>query len=320
MKILFVSSSRKGKGISPFIFSQGESIKKYGIKVDYFQIGGRGLKNHFLSIFQIRRIIKKIDYDIIHAHYGFSGVISKLANTNCKLIVSYMGGDLLGLVDIDGNVRIGILVLARLNIILANKFNDYNIVKSTNLKSKINNPNTSIIPNGVDLKKFYPFSKIQARNELGLVEEKKYIIFPSSPTRPEKNYRLFQEVIKKIGDNNIEVITFANMTQREVMLSLNAADVLVLTSYFEGSPNVIKEALACNCPIVSTNVGDVKERVYNVENSFVCDFDADKIAQKITQILEKCNRSNGQLHTVEIDIENIAKKLINIYKKTGGDK
>ena len=102
MQILFISSSRKGKGISPFILNQGESIKKNNIQIDYFLISGSGITNYFKSIFDIRKKLKEKKYDLIHAHYGFSGIVSKLVFSKLKVVVSFLGDDLEGSVKQNG--------------------------------------------------------------------------------------------------------------------------------------------------------------------------------------------------------------------------
>jgi glycosyltransferase involved in cell wall biosynthesis len=96
---------------------------------------------------------------------------------------------------------------------------------------------------------------------------------------------------------------------------LNAADVLILTSLWEGSPNVIKEAMACNLPIVSTNVGDVKEVICNTEGCYITTFDAEDVAKKLEKAVQFGQRTNGRIKIAHLDDQVIARKIIGLYKE-----
>ncbi len=98
---------------------------------------------------------------------------------------------------------------------------------------------------------------------------------------------------------------------------LNATDVLLLTSKWEGSPNVIKEAMACNCPIVSTNVGDVKWLLDGVEGCFITTNDPRDVADKINKALNFKSKTKGRdkLFRLGFDSEHIAKKIIKVYEE-----
>jgi len=323
LNVLFVCSRKPsgsgipsigGKGLSSLVFSQGESLKRKGVKIDYF-IVDNSLINKIKSIFKLKRKLKNKKYNIIHAHYGFTGIIAKLSSPKHKLIVSFMGGDLLGLVDRNGHFSLKSKLLASLVILFGNYFTHHNIVKSKNLGDRLKMKKTSLIPNGIDLSIFYPMDKLFARRKLNIPENKSYILFGSNPKRPEKNYKLFSEAINNIKIKNLKIGVLQKFTPQEVMLHLNACDVMVLTSYYEGSPNVVKEALACNCPIVSTDVGDVKNRIKDIENSFVCDYDSLDLSKKIAYILKSKKRSNGLQSMSSLDINIIAKRILNVYYK-----
>ena len=100
-----------------------------------------------------------------------------------------------------------------------------------------------------------------------------------------------------------------------VPIYLNAADVLLLTSFSEGSPNIIKEALACNCPIVSTDVGDVKENFKETSGNLICSYEAESIAKKIEFLLKSDRRTNSRGKIEHLDRKKIAKKIIGLYNE-----
>jgi glycosyltransferase involved in cell wall biosynthesis len=105
---------------------------------------------------------------------------------------------------------------------------------------------------------------------------------------------------------------------------LNAADVLVQTSFAEGSPNVIKEAMACNCPIVATPVGDVQEIIGDTEGCYLCSFDPIDLKYKIEKVLRAGKRTSGRdrILRIGLDMETITNRLLNLYNEvvTDGNK
>lgn len=312
MKILFISSSRKGKGISPFIDAQARSIIDNGVAVNTFQIEGAGLYAYLKSVPKIRKLSKS--YDLLHAHYGFSGIVCRLANFRIPLVVSFLGDDLEGSLDKNGHYTFKGKVFVALNKFFAKYLFDFNIVKSESLSKKLLKvKNKAIIPNGIDFTKFYPIDQKEACKLLNLDHKKKHILFPSTPMRPVKNYDLFHKSIELLKDDVNELI-LENVPPDKVFLYYNAATVTVLTSFHEGSPNVIKEAIACNCSVVATPVGDVPELIEDIENCYISKLDPESIADKIKMVLKANQRFNTRKKILHLDDKIIANKIISLYK------
>ncbi|MBN1217151.1 MAG: glycosyltransferase, partial [Candidatus Lokiarchaeota archaeon] len=256
MKVLFVLADNGGdfRRKSPFIYSQGESLKKIGVEVDYFILKGKSFIKYIFGINQLKKHLKSNDYDILHAHYSYTGWTVYFASKK-PLVVSLMGSDVFSR---DNKIKkvINIFIIKRV-LALANAI----ICKSNNIKEAISrHKEIFVIPNGVDLDVFYPMDKMEVRKKLNLDQEKKYILFVGNKKRKEKNYKLAKKVYEKINRDEIELLAVNGVSQDQLNLYYNAANVLLMTSLYEGSPNVIKESMACNLPIVSTDVGDVKER------------------------------------------------------------
>lgn len=310
MKVLFVSSGNINEGISPIIKNQGESLKANGVTLEYFAIEGKGFKGYFKNIFKLSKFLKPKDYDIVHAHYSLSGMVAALSGAK-SLVVSLMGSDI-------HNQSGGIW---RVIIRLFQRFRSQaTIVKSQRMKDKINLPQTHVIPNGVDLNHFKPIDQKQARKRVGFDPFKKMVIFVANPNRYEKNFSLAQKAYTYLNREDVELHTVYDIDYAMIPYFMNAVDVLLLTSLWEGSPNVIKEAMACNCPIVSTDVGDVNEVIGKTEGCHITSFDPGDVAEKLRMALSFGHRTNGREHIRHLDSNLIAKKIIKIYEDVHGRK
>lgn len=302
MKVLFVSSGTRGK-ISSIVQNQGESLKRNGIEVDYFIIPDKGFKGYIKSIPKIRKAYYSGNYDLVHAHYSLSAIASSCSGL-FPLVISLMGSDAYTSVF----WRFVIQVFHRIRW-------KKTIVKSQKMQILLHLKKAIVIPNGVDLEKFKPILKADAQHDVGFDSSKKTILFISNPEREEKNYPLAVEAIRLLKRTDVELKPIFNIRNEDISRYLNAADMLLLTSKREGSPNVIKEAMACNVPIVSTDVGDVKINLEGVDNCFVCKDSAWEIALKIEEVLKTDRQTNGRdkIRALDLDSDSIAKKIVSIY-------
>lgn len=320
MKILFVASGNKKTGVSPIVKAQGNSLKKQGLRIEYYCIRGKGLIGYLKNIPLLRQYIRELNPDLVHAHYGSSAIVAFIAKSSVKIVASFMGDDLLGSNRKDGSITRKSVFMARVCILLADRFFSHSIVKSKQMALKLSTKNISLIPNGVNISVFKPMKKEVARRKLGLSLTETIAIFVSNPSRPEKNFSLAQRAVSNVTSPNIRLLTVNNVNHDELADYYNAADVLLLTSYHEGSPNVIKEAMACNCPIVSTDVGDVRWVMGNTDGCFISSDRTDEFSQQIRCAMEYAltnDRTNGRNRIVKIglDDESIAKSIIEVYQK-----
>lgn len=304
MKILFVCS---GNRYSPnyIIANQAESIREEGCHVEYYLIKGRGITGYLKNILPLRSIIKSNNFNVIHAHYLFSCIIASISGAK-PLVASFMGSD----TESRKNV-----VLIRILMFLFHW--DCCIVKTRNMKTRLKNKNIKIIPNGVNLDLFKPLDPLMCMEKIGWDPAKVHVLFPSDPMRPEKNFILAEKSIRHLGNSNVELHTLFSIQNKEVPFHLNACKVVLLTSKWEGSPNVIKEAMACNCRIVSTNVGDVKWLINNTKGCYLADAVPDDIAAKVKIAIDLEEVANGRdrLMTLGLDSQTVATRLINLYKR-----
>jgi len=148
MNILFISSGNTLNGISPVVESQGKSLIEYGHQVDFFTIKGKGLKGYINATINLRKFLKGKNYDVLHAHYGLSGIIALLANRCLPLVVSFMGDDLLGSNRKNGKISKLSVFLTGVNRLMASRYYRFSIVKSAQMLRILNIRNAEVIPNG----------------------------------------------------------------------------------------------------------------------------------------------------------------------------
>lgn len=320
MKVLFVCSGNYLTDNSSLVLSQANSLKAKNIEVDIYYIKGKGIIGYLKNILPLRKQIKKNYYDIIHAHYGLSGWDAFFAkNRKVKLIISFMGNDLLGDHANNGKSTIYGNLLVSLNKLLAKQAN-HNIVKSKVMFEKIAYSITTVIPNGVNLNLFQPVDREECLRKVGWDPNLKHILFLSRPDRPEKNFTLTKKAIEKLDNKSVQLHILEQIPHNDLVYYYNAANVCVLTSYHEGSPNVIKEAMACNCSIVCTDVGDVREVFGNTKGCYICNFDSSDVALNLKTAIEfviKSEKTKGRQRIIELglDSESIANRIIEVYKK-----
>lgn len=317
MKILMITPGWPDKSnpySSPFIFRQYQSLIKHGIDVSIFNFkGNKNPINYALAWIKIRLLLRKNAYDLVHAQWGHTAML--VFNTKLPLIITYRGMDLEGIVNKKGKYSLYGKFLTVISK-FTSKIADEVIVVSKSLGNKLSRQDYTILPSGIDLELFKPLDKLECRTNLKLPQDKKLILFAASRNNPRKRYGLAHSAVDKLKQKyNCLLIVCEQERPEKVPLYMNAADCLILTSIHEGSPNVIKEALACNLPIVSVEVGDVKERKRNLKHFEISDDDPERISQAIDNILSNKNPNTNREAVLDLDENIITQKLIAIYKK-----
>ena len=301
MKVLIVASGNSAV-ISPFVKEQGDSLKEIGIDIDYFLIKGKGVTGYLKNYFSLIRLVKTNTYDIIHAHYGLSGLLATF-QSHVPVVITFHGSD---------------VNLNRTNFylsFLASRLSNANIFVHESLSKKLSlfSDKAEIIPCGVNLNLFKPIDKLASRDKLGLDHNYNYVLFSSSFNNKIKNAALAKLALSNF--ENIILLEMKGYSREEVHLLMNAVDILIVTSHSETGPLVVKEALACNCPIISTNVGDVKELANGTKNCYIVEYDAKQIEQRIRDILSSNKKSDGRAAVKHISLEKIATDVYEVYKR-----
>jgi glycosyltransferase involved in cell wall biosynthesis len=152
---------------------------------------------------------------------------------------------------------------------------------------------------------------------LGLPIDKKLVIWAGDHSRPEKRFDIVQAAVglAQKGDPSIELVLVSGLPHDAVPVYMNASDVLLLVSDGEGSPMVVKEAMACNLPVVSVPVGDVSEVIGGTEGCYLCSQDPHDVAEKLRLVLNQPRRTNGREMIKHMKQGVVAQQIVNLYEE-----
>ena len=301
------------------------------LKNEYFFYGLR-LKNFFLDFFVLNYTLYKKGISTLITCYGswISFLASILKKKNLKLVITFCGDDINGSVknNFYWKVRSNIsILLSNISTLSANMI----ITKSNALKQKLyfssSKKKSFVIPNGVDLDLIKPLENMEENTKLrakhGFKKEDFIIVFNKSIglNQTAKNYPLAKKIIKKIKlkYHNVRFVTVTNLKYKQFINLLSISNLLLVTSIQEGSPNVVKEAMAMNIPIISSNCGDVEDRLHNTKNSYVINkLDEEIFVKKISDMIDYkafvATNGRDELYKQGLDSKRLFKKLQHIYK------
>lgn len=298
-KILVVCSENSGR-IAPFIEEQVNALKKIGLQMEIFGVKGKGIRGYLKNWKLLLQHINEFQPDIIHAHYGLSGLLANLQR-KVPVVTTYHGSDI-------NDKRI--FRISKLTIRLSehNIFVSQKNVDKAKLKKKF-----SLISCGVDTSVFYPQNQEACRREMKLSKGKKYILFAGAFDNQVKNASLALNVVSTL--KNTELIELKDYTRENVACLMNAVNACLMTSHSEGSPQFIKEAMACNCPVVSVDVGDVKELLEGVKHCYLAKYDIQDISEKLNLLFENGERTNGKekISNMHLDSTSVARRILEVY-------
>lgn len=302
MNVLFVCSGNRG--LSPITKNQGDSLEKIGIAIQYFLIQGKGVKGYIRNARLLRQKLTENRFDVVHAHYSLSAFAASLAGAK-PLVVSLMGS------DVKARGLYKFIIKAFSYFFRWRKI----IVKSEDMKESLGMADAEIIPNGVNVDRFCVIDKKECQRKLGWCYEKKHVLFPSDPARYEKNFNLLQKSVDLIDDSNIEIHCLIDIPNEQTPLWYNASDVVAMSSLWEGSPNAIKEAMACRRPIVTTNVGDVAFNLSNLEGCYVADNSTEHYASLLRKALlfDANTMGRERIDQLGLSSQQIASRLSRLY-------
>ena len=316
MRVLIVSRYKKqyATHVLPFVAEQFASLKDAGCEAELFLLQG----NYWKQWKALRRKIREFKPDVIHAHYGLSCLLTNMATRRVPVVSTYHGSDIN-------------LPKVRSFSKMAMRLSAWNIFVSKRnmaLAGAVEGKKASLVPCGINIP--LPWNDLQKQKveqltlnqwvEGVLQGEKKHVLFAGAFDNAVKDPELAKQAMQELTKErvNAELVELKGYTRDQVNALMYNCDAFLMTSKTEGSPQVIKEALACGCPIVSVDVGDVKERLEGVEGCYVVESRKPMdIAEALRKAIAFEGKTNGREKILAAGLTNeqVAKKIIVIYKK-----
>lgn len=277
------------------------AVERQGVECDIFPVSRKGIRGYLKTLPDLRRKIREWHPDLIHAHYGLCGLLANLQR-KIPVVTTYHGSDI-------NNPRV--FLLSRIAIHLSS----FNIFVSQRIIDKASpRKHFALIPCGIDLDDYPLMDKSEARKRMGLDPDRKYVLFSGAFDNTVKNAPLAKAAMDLVPD--AELLELTGFSRMQVATLMQAVDALLMTSFTEGSPQVVKEAMACGCPVVSVDVGDVRDVTEGVAGCFVTDRDEESLASAIEEALRFGRKTSGRDRIIEKGLTNnlIARRIIDVYE------
>ena len=301
----------------PFVTEQGEAIRVLGHEVEFFLVQG----NYIKAVKALKAKIREFQPDIVHAHFGLSAITAELQSL-VPVVTTFHNGETL---NWHVNLMSSLMSLRAKHVIyVAQHVRDLSYFKAKNY---------SIIPCGVPMDQCVVMDKAEARKQLKWDAKKKYILFGGAFDNLRKNYKLLAEAVERLwneGMNDIEIVEMKGLTREQCVLRMNACDLFALPSHSEGSPQALKEAMACNCPCLATDIADVRYLFGEDPGHFILrnprktherwdgdEKSLDEMVALLKEALACGKRTNGRERILKLGLSNeqVAQKIIDIYNE-----
>ena len=320
MRVLFVTPGELTGSHLPFVRREAEALRTAGILVDVYAFDNTRYSPAYLvtQVLDLRGAIRRMRPDVVHAQFGkFNALVAALAALGrAPLVISFRG------TDINRNTRYSALrsaigiAASQAAAFLA----DGLICVSREIRDKVKASSRRaclLVPTGVDLKTFVAGDRAAARRRLGFGADERIVLFNSGRNPavkdPELAAQAFEDARRRIGDARLVVLD-GSAAPDEIPHYMNAADVLLVTSRTEGSPTVVQEAMACNLPVVSVDVGDVRERLEGVKDCAVVARCPIALGMALAEVLRAPRRSDGRVHAKALGVDAIAARIAGFYR------
>ena len=318
IRVLMVTSDwlwNSWGGPAVFIARQAEFLRRDGIEVDLFPFrGARNPANYLMAWKEVRRRVRQGGYDLVHAQFGQSGLTA--LPKQIPLVVTFRGDDLEGIIGENGRYIPAGWLLRFISRIVARRA-DATIVVSEHMKRYLpRSVAAHVMPSGIDLDLFRPEPSEAARHRLGLPTDRRLVLFVGNPALARKRHALAQKVVAMVNRTiPTQLVVGWEMPHDQIAALMSACDALLCTSMQEGSPNTVKEALACNLPVVSVPVGDVALRLDGVAGCELCSDDrVETIAAALGRVLQRGERIDGRSSVRGLDERLLTQQLVGIYR------
>lgn len=298
IRSLVIARSKQG-AMSAFVVEQARALAVAGVDVEMEGVGGAGAWSYVRFAQRLENIVVHRRIDIVHAHFGVTGLAATW-QTRVPTIITFHGSDI-------NHPR-----LRQLSRLAARRASAC-IVVSTELRDRAGfSCPPEVIPCGIDLDMFFPDDRTKSRLEFGFGDEP-VVVFASSRDRWVKNFPLAEAAVCSLA--GVRLVEVKDLSRVQVRKLLSAADVLLMTSRTEGSPQIIKEALATGCPVVSTDVGDVRSLIAGIDGCYLTSTDVRDIAEKVARVLASGQRVSGRERMHAFSNATVARRIRAVYER-----
>jgi glycosyltransferase involved in cell wall biosynthesis len=310
VRILVVTNmypTKETPAVGTFVYDQVASLRRAGTEIDVLFVNGRASTwNYLWGFFRLWRALLRHRgrWDLIHAHYVLTGIIAR-AQWGLPVVLTHHGPEVLG------HPR----WQTQLCKIVTPLFDEV-IYVTEQMRRALRDSDGWVIPCGIDMERFVPIDQQQARAATGLPEDRPLVLWAGEFWRPEKRFDLVTAAVEHVRRAlpAAELVLLTKRPHDVVPGYMNACDALVLTSRLEGSPMVIKEAMACNLPIVSVDVGDVPEVVDGTVGCAIVERDPADIAARLIDVLRRPRRSDGRERVRRFSFDRTASEIFRVYE------
>ncbi len=298
---------------------QIESLKPLGIEPTVVDMRGIPKLKYLQAMPKIRKLARNVD--LVHAHFGFCAWLAYLAqwpNMGGKpLVISFMGDDLLGSpYNEAGDLELFSKIMAKWNARLSKK--GVAIITKSREMADLLPVEATVIPNGVNVDVFRPVDREVACERLDVDPTKTRVLFAGNPENPRKRFELASKAVAIAQDKldlDLTLVPLWNVAPDDVSFFMNSCDAMLMTSLIEGSPNVVKEGMACDLPVIGVPVGDVHEMLSGVEGCYRTSDQPEDIAEKLVRLLNSDRKTNGRDMILErgLDLASVAQRVVDVY-------
>jgi glycosyltransferase involved in cell wall biosynthesis len=319
LRVLFVVPGVLVGAHLVFVRREAEALRALGHEVEVFGFDNRSYRpwHYARQVLALRAAVRRAAPDLVHAQFGKFNALAAACAGGAPLVITFRG------TDINRNTRyssLRALVGVEASQLAARAACGI-VCVSREILSKVRAARARaaiVLPTGVDLVTFVPGERMAARRALGFGAHERIVLFNAGKNPAVKDPELaaaaVEEARRRVGEVRFVVLD-GTARPDDIPLYMNAADVLLVTSKTEGSPTVVQEAMACNLPVVSVDVGDVRERLQGVAACTVVEGrDAAALGAALAALLHAPRRSDGRIHAAELDVRTIARRLVEFYR------
>lgn len=287
-----------------WVHDQVDEIRSRGVEVELFEFP-RGRSEYIPATRRLRRLLRRERFDLVHAHYGLAGWVAKLAGAR-PLVVTFHGTDVRHHVvgPLSRRLAWRVDLVAAVSRALFGPEDERPGLPPV--------PGSAVLPCGPDLTRFRPIPRAEARSELGLEPNGRYLLFPADPERPEKRADRAAELAEAAG---AELLTGGSIEPDRMPLWMNAVNAVVVTSDYEGFGLICVEALACDVPVLSTPVGIAPFALRGIAGTLCEPFDAARWSEAAApHLAAEDPRVEGGGRAASLSAERMAERTIAAYR------